>query len=176
MTDTAQHNDSTKSDQSSYYILNREYFTECFDESVDTTISLKTYRTVILLVVLASVFFALESDAHIAWFLLALGAVELLSIRYKRGWWVARQMLSRRAGSRVNIRIDDQGIYSDSSHHQQSILWNDIDELKATEKGFIVIHKGGTNYLSRKGLDKNYLDLLAEKSSANDTTGTEPLS
>ena len=166
MTDTAHHNSSTRTDQSSYYILNREYFTECFDESADTTTSLKTYRQAILLVILASVFFAVETEVYIAWFLLALGAVELLSIRYKRSWWVARQMLSRRAGSRVNIRIDDQGIHSDSTHHQQSILWNDIDELKTTEKGFIVIHKGGTNYLSRKGLDEGCLDLVTEKSSA----------
>ncbi|BBB25940.1 YcxB family protein [Amphritea japonica] len=172
MTDTAHPNSSTSTDQSSYYILNREYFIECFDESANTTLSLKTYRQVIILVILAGVFFAQESDPYIAWFLLALCAVELLSIRYKRGWWVTRQMLSRRAGSRVNIRIDDQGIYSDSAHHQQSILWNDIDELKTTEKGFIVIHKGGTNYLSRKGLDKGYLDLLAEKSSADNKAPT----
>ena len=164
MTDTPDHNSST--DQGSYYILNREYFTECFDESADTTNSLKKYSKAIILVILASVFFAAEFEAYVAWFLLALGAVELLSIRYKRSWWVARQMISRRAGSRINIRIDDQGIYSDSAHHQQSILWNEIDELKSTEKGFIIIHKGGTNYLSRKGLGKDYLDLVIEKSSA----------
>ncbi|GGK71702.1 YcxB family protein [Amphritea balenae] len=166
MTDTSPQNSSTSIDQSSHYILNREYFTECFNESADTTISLKTYRQAILLGILACVFFALETEAYIAWFLLALGAVELLSIRYKRGWWVARQMLSRRAGSRVNVRVDEQGIYTDSSHHQQSILWDDISEIKRTEKGFIVIHKGGTNYLSRNGLDEYFLALLNEKSSA----------
>lgn len=166
MTDTADHNSSPETDQSSHYILNREYFTECFNESSVTTNSLKKYSKAIILVILACVFFAAEFEVYLTWFLLALGGVELLSIRYKRSWWVARQMLSRRAGSRVNIRIDDQGIYSDSAHHQQSILWNDIDELKTTEKGFIIIHKGGTNYLSRKGLDKDYLDLVTEKSSA----------
>ncbi len=43
---------------------------------------------------------------------------------------------------------------------------DDISEIKRTEKGFIVIHKGGTNYLSRNGLDEDFLALLNEKSSA----------
>ncbi|WP_372834440.1 YcxB family protein [Pontibacterium sp.] len=166
MTDTAPQDSNTSTDQSSHYILNREYFTECFDQSVDTTVSLKKYRLAILLIIMSAVLFTVEAEPHIAWFLLALGAVELLSIRYKRSWWVARQMLSRRANSRVNVRIDEQGIYTDSKHHQQSILWDDIAELKTTEKGFIVIHKGGTNYLSRTGLDKDFLARLNDKSNA----------
>ncbi len=162
MTDT-----DTSTDHSSYYILNREYFSECFDETSSTATSLKTYRKAILLIIVASVFFIIEIEDYIAWFLLALGGVELLSIRYKRGWWIARQMLSRAAGSKVNIRIDDQGIFTDSAYNQQGILWNDISEIKSTEKGFVVIHNRGTSYLSKRGLDESFLDLLAAKSSAS---------
>jgi len=154
---------NTSTAHSSYYILNREYFSECFDESAITTTSLKAYRQAILLIIMTGVFFAMDIGSYVAWFLLCLSVVELLSIRYKRSWWIGRQMLSRAAGSKVNLRIDDQGIFTDSAYHQQGILWNDITELKNTEKGFVVIHNSGTSYLSRSGLDENVLALLTAK-------------
>jgi hypothetical protein len=148
------------------YILNREYFTECFDESADTPPNVKKYSKALLLIVMACVFFAIKVEIYVSWFLLALGIVELLSIRYKRSWWVSRQMLSRSAGSKVNIRINDKGIFADSTHHQQNILWSDISEIKNTERGYVIIYNRGTNYLSKRKLDEDYLNLLAEKSIA----------
>ena len=44
-----------------------------------------------------------------------------------------------------------------------AILWNDIAEIKSTEKGFVVIHNRGTSYLSKRGLDERDLDFLAAK-------------
>ena len=159
MTDTEIHTNA-----SSYYILDREYFSECFDESSNTTTSLKTYRQAILLIIMAGVFFILELESYVAWFLIGLGGLELLSIRYKRSWWITRQMFSRAAGSKVNVRIDDQGIFTDSTYHQQSILWNDMTNIKSTEKGFVITHQRGTSYLSKRGLEQNLLDLITEKS------------
>ncbi|MGK0440838.1 MAG: hypothetical protein ACJA0N_000633 [Pseudohongiellaceae bacterium] len=158
MTDT-----DISANHTSGYILNREYFSECFDESANTTTSVKTYRQAILLIIIAGVFFAMKVEAYVAWFLLCLSGIELLSIKYKRGWWIARQMLSRSTGSTVNIRVNDQGIFTDSTYHQQGILWNDIAEIKSTEKGFVIVHNSGTTYLSRSGIDKNILALLAHK-------------
>jgi len=154
----------TSTGHSSDYILNRDYFTECFNESATPATGLKAYRKAILLIIGASIFFVMDFDVYVAWFLLALGSVELLSVRYRRGWWVARQMISRASGSKVSIRIDDQGIFTDNTYHQKSILWNDITEIKSTEKGFIIIHNQGTSYLSKSGLDNDFLDFLAEKS------------
>lgn len=158
MTDT-----DVSTDYSSNYTLNREYFTECFDESANTTTSLKTYRLAMLFIIAAGALFIMESEPYVAWFVLCLGGVELLSIRYKRGWWITRQMLSRAAGSKVNIRIDDQGIFTDSTYHQQSILWSDITEIRGTKKGFVLSHNGSTLYLSKTGLNENVLTLLTAK-------------
>ena len=72
-------------------------------------------------------------------------------------------MLSRAAGSKISIRIDDQGIFTDSTYHQQGMLWNDITEIKSTDKGFLILHNSGTNYLSRNGLNEDILALLAAK-------------
>jgi len=153
----------TNTDHTSYYILSREYFSECFDESANTTTSLKTYRQAILLIIMTGVFFAIEIGGYVAWFLLCLTVLELLSIRYKRSWWIARQMFSRDSGNKVTIRVNDQGIFTDSTYHQQTILWNDITELKSSEKGFMVIHNSGTSYLSKSGLDEDILALLTAK-------------
>ncbi|MGK0441886.1 MAG: hypothetical protein ACJA0N_001691 [Pseudohongiellaceae bacterium] len=156
-------NIDTSADHSSYYILNREYFSECFDQSANTATSLKTYRQAILFIIVASIFYMMEIEPYVVWFLICLSVVELLSIRYKRSWWVARQMLSRAAGSKVNIRIDDQGIFTDSIYHQQAMLWSDIAEINNTEKGFVVIYNTGTRYLSRRGIEENTLALLDAK-------------
>jgi len=153
----------TNTDHTSYYILSREYFSECFDESANTTTSLKTYRQAILLIIMTGVFFAIEIGGYVAWFLLCLTVLELLSMRYKRSWWIARQMFSRDSGNKVTIRVNDQGIFTDSTYHQQTILWNDITELKSSEKGFMVIHNSGTSYLSKSGLDEDILALLTAK-------------
>ena len=153
----------TSTGHTSYYILNREYFSECFDESAHTAISLKTYHQAIFFIIVAGVFFIMEIEAYVVWFLICLTGVELLSIRYKRSWWITRQMCSPDAGSKVNIRIAAPGLFPDSAHHQLSILWNDITELKSTEKGFVVIHNSGTSYLSRSGLNEDVLALLAAK-------------
>lgn len=157
----------TSTDHTNSFILNREYFSECFDESANTASGLKTYRKAIVLIIMAGVLFIMEIGDYVAWFLLCLSVLELLSIRFKRSWWIARQMLSRDAGSKVNLRIDDQGIFTDSANHQQSILWRDITELKNTEKGFVVIHNRGTSYLSRNGLNEDALALLTAKITAH---------
>lgn len=150
-------------EHSSYYVLNRDYFSECFDESANTTTSLKTYLKAIGLIIMASVIYAMDIEIYVAAFLLCLGVVELLSIRYKRSWWINRQMLSRAAGSKVVVRVDEQGIFTDSTHHQQGMLWGDIADIKSTEKGFLVNHTNGTSYLSKSGLDEDALVLLSGK-------------
>jgi len=162
MTDTST-SYSSYSSYSSYYILNREYFSECFDESANTKTNLRTYRLALFFSIVAAALFTMEAEAYVAWFVVCLSGVELLAIRYKRSWWITRQMFSRAAGSKVNIRIDDQGIFTDSAHHQKSMLWNDITEIRGTEKGFVISHSSGFHYLSRSGLGESILALLAAK-------------
>jgi len=151
-------------EHNSYYVLNRDYFSECFDESANTTTSVKTYVKAIVLIIMASVIYAMDIEIYVAAFLLCLGVVELLSIRYRRSWWINRQMLGRTAGSKVVVRVTDQGIFTDGTHYKQGIHWGDIDEIKGTEKGFLVKHTtGGTSYLSKSGLDEGALILLTGK-------------
>jgi len=154
---------NTSTGHTSYYTLNREYFSECFDESANTATSLKTYRQAIFFTFAAGLFFVMEINAYVVWFLICMTGVELLSIRYKRSWWITRQMISRAAGSEISIRIDDHGIFTKGTYHQQDMPWSDIAEIKSTDKGFLILHNSGTSYLSRNGLNENTLALLAAK-------------
>ncbi|MCR8923205.1 YcxB family protein [Dasania sp. GY-MA-18] len=151
---------SNSPSHSSYYILNRDYFSECFDESANTSLGIRAYYKAIVLLLIAVGLFFMAVSAYIAWFMLALAVVEVFSVRYRRGWWVARQMLGRASGSKVNLRLDAQGISTDSQHHQQCIAWGDISELRETERGFVISHKSGRSYLSKSGLDVAALDFL----------------
>ncbi|WP_019531326.1 YcxB family protein [Dasania marina] len=148
---------------SSDYILNREYFSECFDESAHSQTGVNAYRKAIMLLAIAAGLFYFEANGYATWFMLSLAVVEIFSIRYRRGWWVARQMLSRASGSKVKLHLDEQGISTDSQQHQQCILWGDISELRETEKGFVVSHKSGRNYLSKSALDEAALVFLRAK-------------
>jgi hypothetical protein len=82
-------------------------------------------------------------------------------------------MFSRAAGKTVNIRVDDQGIFTKSPHHQQDLLWKDITEVRRTGKGFVVVHSSGNNYLSKSGLDEGALALLVIKAQAPKIHGPE---
>ncbi|MGH1372090.1 MAG: YcxB family protein [Cellvibrionaceae bacterium] len=156
---------NSSDDENNYYILNREYFSECFDQTADTAPNPKRYLLAVMLAIFAAVLFIAETDVYIAWFMVCLSIVELLSIRYKRAWWITRQMLSRAAGSKVTIHIDAQGISTHSSHHQLSMPWSEITNIKATEKGFLVSHGSGNRYVSNSGLDEDAVTLLNTKAS-----------
>ncbi len=72
-------------------------------------------------------------------------------------------MISRAAGSKVNIRIDNEGISTQRGDHQQRMFWNDITEINYTEKGFVISHATGNHYLSKSCLDDGALALLNAK-------------
>ena len=50
----------------SYYILNRDYFGECFDESANTPPRVKTYGKAIGLMIMAGVIYAMDIEICIA--------------------------------------------------------------------------------------------------------------
>ncbi|WDE06010.1 YcxB family protein [Thalassomonas viridans] len=138
---------------STTFKLDKSHFNECYQESVVPDYSLRAYSKAILLVLMGlglSMF--TEIDQYAAWFLIGLGLVEALSVKYQRPWWLARQMLSRGANSQVTLTIDEQGIKSKSAYVDALINWQDISAVQDTEQGLLVIHKGDRNYISNRCL------------------------
>ncbi|MDG2070692.1 MAG: YcxB family protein [Pseudomonadales bacterium] len=93
------------------------------------------------------------------WMLIALGVLEVLHIRYRRAWWLARQMWGASANSEVTLTINDEGIRTQSSFVQTSLLWIDIVRVIETNLGHLLVDKaGGQQYLSKSLLPADLMD------------------
>ncbi|WP_371189658.1 YcxB family protein [Thalassotalea maritima] len=136
------------------FTLDREHFNECFEQSAMLRDqSWRRYTKAIILFALGFLIAAANIEklsGHLGYFFYILAVVEILSVRFARGFWVTRQMFSKASGSDVNISFDDQGIEIYSDYVKKSLPWAEIDKTIMTEKGYIVFEKNGSNsYISR---------------------------
>jgi hypothetical protein len=144
--------ENTENTHHSDYRLDRDYFSECFDESNQSPSGLIAYRKAGLLFIIAFGLSLTSIDPYAAWFLLAMSTVEYLSVRYQRSWWIARQMFSRAAGSLITLTLDDSGISTASQLSQQHTSWAEVENIEETERGFIITSSKGRSYLSKNSL------------------------
>jgi len=91
-----------------------------------------------------------DQPKSLGFFIFIIGVIELLHIRYKRAWWLARQMLGKTGGQEVTLKLDEQGIETQSGSTSTKLLWNDVSKVAETERGLILITTtGGQQYLSK---------------------------
>ena len=148
------------------YQLDKPHYTECFEESAGSSTSLSLYFKAIILAFFGFYFVINTTvEPYIAWFIVALGAVDGLSVYYRKAWWVGRQMLSKTAGAELTLTIDDVGIKSHTNIMTNEILWPEIISLDKTEKGWLVIHNSGKSYISSSCLSPLAETFLLQQSS-----------
>lgn len=138
---------------STTYILDKSHFSETFDEScsIDTSLSAYTKSMVMVSVGCVILLFTPFSQ-YVGWFIVALAILEALSVRYKKPWWLSRQMLSKAANSELTLTIDDKGICSKSYYVDSSIAWTDVIKIEATRLGWLLHLASGKTYLSGRCL------------------------
>lgn len=137
----------------STYVLDKKHFNECFSQSVPTDTSLKPYVKAIALSMTGLLLLIFSDiDRYLGWFLTMLGIVEALSVYYRKAWWVTRQMLSKAAGNKLTLTIDNEGIKSHSFYVDNTITWQAITQIQTTELGLLIHHDKGVNYLSNSVL------------------------
>ena len=142
------------------FILDRPHLTECFEQSAPP-IELKDYRKAAIFAVMGIALMFVESeDYYVAFFLLALGMVELLGIRYKKVWWLWRQLLGKSSYSKITLTIDEQGLKTESLHVNNLVLWSDVISCEKTELGLLLRHNSGVNYLSRSYLSNEAIEFI----------------
>jgi hypothetical protein len=132
--------------------LSRDYLAECFDQSLPYGKNAKPNYVypALLLAGGASLLFFTGEPKLIGSMLIALAVLELFHIRYRRAWWLARQMLGRSADSEVTLTINDTEIRTHSPYAQTTLLWTDIERVIETDLGLILVAKsGGQQYLSK---------------------------
>ena len=154
----------------SKFILDKAHFQECYSQSSTVDRSSKAYLKASILTAFGLfILFFTPVNAYAAWFVIALGILEALSVYYNQAWWVLRQMLSKSSGSEVKLTIDEQGVLSESFYHTGRILWQDITEVTTTPLGIVLHFTVGKNksksYLSKSCLSINAQDYLLKKAS-----------
>jgi len=155
----------------SKFILDKAHFRECYSESTTIDLSAKAFfkSGVLMLFGLAILLFT-PVNAYAAWFIIALGILEALSLYYSKPWWVLRQMLSRASNSEVTLTIDEEGVLSESFYHNGRILWQDITSIQETNLGFVLHFNAGKStgksYLSRSCLSSDAQQYIITKSNS----------
>jgi hypothetical protein len=149
---------------STTFVLDKAHFNECFSNSVVIDHSWLAFRKAIIFLLIGIVLVLfINLNAYVGYFLLGLGCVEALSLKYQQPWWVTRQMLSRVAGSEVTLILDETGIHTHSFYLDTHILWQDIKEVNQTKDGFLVVHIKGHSYVSDTCLSEDAKAFLSSK-------------
>lgn len=149
----------TKSNSfSARFILDKAHYTECYTETSTLSHDKQTYfKASILTVFGLFILLATPVNPYTAWFVIALGILETVSVYYHKPWWVMRQMLSKASNSEVNLTIDDQGILIESFHINNRILWADVTSVTKTDLGFIINFNLGKSFTGKDIASKNYI-------------------
>ena len=149
---------------STTFTLDKSYFKECFEQSVNVDHTWQAYFKAIffstfggLLVIFTPI------NPYVAWFLFGIGIVEALSVYYQKPWWVTRQMLGKASNSEVTLTIDENGINSHSFYIDDMFSWQDIVDISSTDKGWIFQHNKGKNYISSSFLNDDAETFLQQK-------------
>jgi len=146
------------------FTLDKVHFNECYLESSTLTRDFRSYfkSSVLMFFGLILLLFT-EVNAYAAWFIVALGVLEALSVYYHKAWWVMRQMMSRASNSEVTITIDDKGVLNESFYHKGMILWSNVTEIKETKQGFVLLFENGKSYLSKRVLSVDAQAFINDK-------------
>jgi hypothetical protein len=147
------------------FILDKSHFSECFDESVQEQPFMRLYgKGAFLLAAGAGLVLFSELNPYAAWFIFSLGILELLSTKYRKAWWVARQMLSKVAKAEVNLEITEKSIHIWSFYNDIEMFFSDIELITPTHKGWLVSHHSIRHYLTNRCLSESAQAFLKAKS------------
>ncbi len=140
------------------FILDKAHYSECYTQSSTLAHDKKTYfKANVLTVFGLIVLFATPVNPYAAWFVIALGLLETVSVYYHKPWWVIRQMLSKASHSKVKLTIDEQGILTESFHINNRILWADVTLVTETELGFLIYFSLGKTAMGKDIASKSYI-------------------
>lgn len=142
------------------FTLSREYLAECFDESLPHGKHAKPHYLfpALMLVAGAGLLFFTEQPKIAGSMLVALAVLELIHSRYRRAWWLARQMWAKSADSEVTLTVNDEGVTTQSPYTETKLLWTDVSRVIETDLGLILLDKSGRQqYLSKSLFPKKLL-------------------
>lgn len=154
---------------SSDFTLDREHFSECYDQSalINPPKKMRYQFIVALLLVGFLIMMFTQQSVAVGLFFIGLAFVEFFSFKYRKAWWLSRQMWSKNSGNRITLSIDDSAISIASLYQNQRFSWAEISSMQETPKGVILhLENGAQSYLSKSSLNDDVLDYMKAKVSA----------
>lgn len=150
----------------SKFVLNREHFEECFDQSL--LLSGKPsprYKLMAFLIVAGSAIIIFGNQQKTAGlFIISLSFVEYFSFRYRRAWWLMRQMWSKNSQNTITLTLSEQGVQIESLYNNNELLWDEIKQWVETPKGIMLfLNNDAKNYLSKSSLNEQAIALIKLK-------------
>ncbi len=140
------------------FTLDKAHYAECYGQSSTLKHDKKTYFKANVLTVFGLIILLFTPvNPYAAWFVIACGILETLSVYYHKPWWVMRQMLSKASGSEVKLTIDEQGILTESFHINSRILWTDVTAVTETDLGFVIYFSLGKSVTGKDIASKSYI-------------------
>lgn len=149
---------------STTYKLDKSHYSETYDQSVTYDFVKTGYiKATIWALVGVVLLLATEISGYISWFIIGLGVLEALNVRFHKAWWLARQMISKAANNKVTLTIDEESVKSHSIHVNSKIAWRDIVKIEQTSEGWLLHQQTGKSYLSNRCLSQEAQDFIAAK-------------
>ena len=148
---------------SSDFFLDREHFSECYDQSALITPPKKMRFQFIGALILVGFLIMMFTNQSVAvgLFFIGLAFVEYFSVKYAKAWWLSRQMWSKNSGNKITLSIDDNAIEIVSLYQNQTFPWNTIKEIIETPQGLILkLENGGQSYLSKSSLNSEVIEFM----------------
>ena len=153
------------------FTLSRDYLEECFDQTLPYGKNPQPNYLFpgLLIASAAGLLLFTEEPKVAAGILVALAVLELIHIRYRRAWWITRQLWGRSAGREVKLTGDENGIQTQNPFTQTSLLWADIDRVIETDLGLILVAKsGGQQYLSKSLFSAEWISWIVDNNTISD--------
>nr|WP_010131180.1 YcxB family protein [Microbulbifer agarilyticus] len=147
------------------FTLSRDYLAECYDQSSLYGKSIKPNYLfpVLMLAAGTGTLLFTEQPKILGAMLVAFAILELLHIRFRRAWWLTRQMWGKSANSKVTLTIDDEQITTQSDHAHTTLLWSEIEQVVDTELGLILVtNSKGLHYLSKSLFPDGLVDKIKD--------------
>ncbi|WP_413692622.1 YcxB family protein [Psychromonas sp. KJ10-2] len=145
------------------FTLDRSHYAECFDQSMSLKAPQKPRWGFIIGAIITGLFFLFLTEVQglLAWFFFAIAVLEYLSFKYRKAWWLTRQMISKNAGNKITLIFDENGIGNKSVYINSQLAWESIKSYQETDAGFMLnLQQGGQQYLSKSCLNKEIQDYL----------------
>lgn len=151
------------------YTLNKPFFEECYDQTSRPSTFPKSYLKAMFFLVFGVVVVKLDllPNSYLGWFFITLSIIEVLSVYFKRAWWVWRQTYSTGSDSKVIFQVDANGVRYESAANSRSIAWDDIDQVQQSDLGFIFHIGKQRQYISKSCLKDEAIAFIAEQNNVS---------